>query len=451
MIVRRTMSGVLATCALAVAVSGCSGSGGNTAAPGVAVQPDSIHRSALGSTQSQATSGPTTVALTETPRSSYSFVDSVGIVTHFSYSNTPYVTQFPTVANLLEQVKIRHIRDAAIDATAFKPFYGELTQLGAYGIHVEGVSQMNEDLSHVSEFVTSLPGIVEAVEAPNEWNLSGDPNWVADIQASTKALYTAMKSSPSTAFVPVIGPSLTSYQAYQAVGDLSQYSDFGNMHNYFGTDYPGNPGGTPFPCGKYGSIPFFIGETAMVSGTHPVMTTETGYDEPPTASAPVTPAVKVKYSMRTVLDQFNANVARTMFYELVDEGNQNFGFVDANLNPKPVYTGFKNLLNKLDDSPNAFALTPLSYSLTADSTVRHTLLEKSDHSYRLMLWMETKDTAPTQQSQTITIKSATKFSSVAQYAYNDDGTFTTVPLVQAADGSITLTISDRVTELKLQP
>jgi hypothetical protein len=156
-----------------------------------------------------------------------------------------------------------------------------MSDLAANGIHVDGVTLMNEPMSTITEFVTNLPNVLESIEAPNEWNLSGDPNWVADITAYQKQLYSEVKGSPLTSSIPVMGPSLTSFEAYRAVGDLSAYCDEGNMHNYFGANNPGNLGGAVFPPGKYGTIQFFMGSAALVSGNKPVATTETGYQSVP--------------------------------------------------------------------------------------------------------------------------------------------------------------------------
>jgi hypothetical protein len=393
----------------------------------------------------------TSTVLTETPRAADELCNTVGVVTHFHYNDTPYVTQYTAMRNLLIASKIRHIRDAITTQSSFPAYYTYMADLAANGVHVDGVMLMNEPMSTLQAFVTALPNVLESVEAPNEWNLSGDPNWVADITAYQKTLYAGVKGSALTSALPVIGPSLTSYEAYAAVGDLSRYVDEGNMHNYFGAQNPGNSGGAMFPPGRYGSIPFFMGSAEIVSGTKPVATTETGYQDVVTDPTPVTAAVKVKYSMRTLLEQFNAHVARTFFYELIDEGGQNYGLINANGVPKPLYYALKGLLVKLDDQGAQPTFKPLTYTLTAPATVHHTLLQKRDGSYRLMLWIETAATDPVQQTQTVTINTTTKFSTVEQFAWQDDGYYSSTPLTQSSDGTVTLTVSDRVTELKLAP
>jgi hypothetical protein len=40
---------------------------------------------------------------------------------------------------------------------------------------------------------------------------------------------------------------------------------------------------------------------------------------------------------------------------------------------------------------------------------------------------------------------------VTQYEWQDDGSFTTIPLVQQKNGVISFTVTDRVSEVKLQP
>lgn len=100
---------------------------------------------------------------------------------------------------------------------------------------------------------------MERYEGPNEADLSGDPNWVADTQYMTKLIWDNHNTS-----YPVVGPSLTTEAAYASLGDLSAYMDFGNMHNYFDGFYPGTNGwGSTDKFGTYATIQYSINSKSL--------------------------------------------------------------------------------------------------------------------------------------------------------------------------------------------
>src|SRR5256885_16881592 len=82
-----------------------------------------------------------------------------------------------------------------------------------------------------------LRGSVDMITGPNETDISGDPNWVADTRAHQAELYRRVKSDPALASLPVVGPTVVNGDSHALLGDLSPSLDFGNTHPY--------PGGTP--------------------------------------------------------------------------------------------------------------------------------------------------------------------------------------------------------------
>jgi hypothetical protein len=101
--------------------------------------------------------------------------------------------------------------------------------------------------------------------------------------------------------------------------------------------------------------------------------------------------------LRTLLEAWNANVARTYLYELVDEGGGYFGsygLTDANGNVKPAYVAVKNLLAHLSDPGKPIALGSLAYTLAAPAQVHHALFQKRDRSFVLALWLEASEWDP---------------------------------------------------------
>ncbi len=86
-----------------------------------------------------------------------------------------------------------------------------------------------------------MGAMFEAYEAPNEYDRSKKPDWVAILKQTLERLRT-LKDDPRSAKFPIYGPSLTSAQAYAAVGDVGPYIDFANLHNYFSGRHPANVG-----------------------------------------------------------------------------------------------------------------------------------------------------------------------------------------------------------------
>jgi hypothetical protein len=370
--------------------------------------------------------------------------------THLAYFSTPYYSNYNGVLPLITGLGVRHIRDS-LDNHGSAIYTQRILQLAQLGIHLDAGTVVSDTQSSIHAALALMPNAVEAVEGPNEYDLTGAPNWIERLRSFQQTLYAAVKSAPKGDSYSVWGPSITSYRDTVALGDLGSYLDLGTMHNYFGNLNPGTAGGTPFPVGKYNSEAFWMGTGHIISGGKPLVTTETGYETETGSNGWVTPSVQARYALRELFLQWNAKVERTYFYELLDEGGQWYGFVDANLTKKPAYTALANLLHKLSDAGPAFALKPLTYTLTAVPTVAHTLLQKRDGSYRFMCWDEVPQADPVTPKQTVTLNSATRFRIATQYQWQDDGSFTTIPLTQSKSGVVTFTVTDRPSEVKLQP
>jgi hypothetical protein len=159
---------------------------------------------------------------TMTPVSANTFVDSIGVNTHFNYP--AYNTTFATVEALLVSSGIRHIRDGFVTnpASAFV-YFGYLQQLQSNGIHATMETSINMSPATILANTQAVPNFTEAIEGPNEYNISGDPAWATNLAAYQQTLYNGVKATPGLSSLPVIGPALTSAQAYAQVGNLSAY------------------------------------------------------------------------------------------------------------------------------------------------------------------------------------------------------------------------------------
>jgi hypothetical protein len=72
-----------------------------------------------------------------------SFVDSIGVGTHLTYTDTLYYSAWPQVFSALQTLGIRHIRDGYYDWAPNAPFIAEHQQLAQAGIKTDYVVPFN--------------------------------------------------------------------------------------------------------------------------------------------------------------------------------------------------------------------------------------------------------------------------------------------------------------------
>jgi hypothetical protein len=392
----------------------------------------------------------------ETPGMADAFVDTAGVNIHLGFYGTLYGDNFSRVASLLQGLGVRHVRDG-IEA-AQSNLCSEYQQLASAGIHIDDETKPGTTAQTLAQAVSCAGTAIEAFEGPNEYDLSGDPNWAATLVAAQRALYPAAKSvAPS---VPVFGPALTTSAAYAAIGDLSSVEDYGNMHDYMAGRNPGNGGwGGTDQFGNYGSMAWNIAVAKQASQSKSILATETGYADAIGTSNAVPAATKGRYEMRTLLEHWIARVPRTYFYELVSNGSDQFssyGLTDSSGNPKPAYTAIQNLLKHLSDPGPAFTTTPLNYAVGASSPVHHVLLQKRNGTYSLILWVEASEwnpvtAAPTAVTpQPVTLTFMKNPSSLNVLTFADDGT-TQAGTLTATAGQATLTATNQVQIIDITP
>jgi len=249
---------------------------------------------------------------------------------------------------------------------------------------------------------------LEYIEGPNEVDINtkntfegmtGIPAGVAVQQL----LYPMVKNDPSLSKIPVlamtIGHPSVENSSEANVGDLANSADYGNVHVY-----PLN-GSSP-----YATLARIVAETTYTPGK-PFVATETGYptavDGPTLFTAnSVSEEVQAKYLLDEAFDAFDLGIVKTYMFQLIDDqcdpyfttGEMHYGFFRCDNTPKPVAVGFHNLQTILHDANSAaasFTPEPLHYSIgqwltTSSSDVRkfHTLLQKADGTYELILWGE---------------------------------------------------------------
>ena len=90
-----------------------------------------------------------------------------------------------------------------------------------------------------SNFPSHVAGSVEAFEGPNEVNNTA--GWAPKLRAFQHLLYTTIKTNAATSHFAVLGPALGLWRGaadYDILGDISADMDFGNVHDYFGGNFP---------------------------------------------------------------------------------------------------------------------------------------------------------------------------------------------------------------------
>jgi hypothetical protein len=392
----------------------------------------------------------------ETPVSSQSIVDSVGVNIHLNYTNTVY-GDFPLVEGLLQNLGVRHTRDGLIDTT-WQPYYDRHIALGKLGIQCTFITSPSQSDALLTSWPSRVPGAFEAYEAPNELDNSGQPNWAATLKAFLPRLYNAVKSNKATAAYPVIGPSLIRSADYPLVAGLEDYFDYSNLHNYFAAHNPGTGG---WGNNGYGSIAASMTISQTAWPDRPVISTETGYYTDASINGGLPELIEGEYTPRLIFEQTLHGIKKTYLYELIDEnqtaqGNEGyFGLAHADGSPKPAYTALKNLIATLSDPGPVFPLNNLQFTLSGNmANVDHLLMQRRDGSYYLAFWIENSNynvnamKATPSKPQQITFQTNHVFSSAVTEQYSQNGTLSSKPLTPST--SISLTATETVTILVLK-
>ena len=423
-------------------------------------------------------------ATPETAQSADSFVDSIGVATHWGYPDTPYGGNYEGVKEKLAALGLRHVRDG-INSRA-----QDLAKLGIKTTVVVGPGPMGTptQIRDAIKAANTPIAAIEAVEGPNEPDLFwpanntsyGGQGFPQGVIAFQKDLYTALNSDPATASLTVIGPALGKSYDYNTKsplgnGTLTNYVNWGNFH-----PYPGGGNAYSFPFsydtidkyywhGNFPSVnidewPYAFDIWAPPFSTKPMAATETGYQ---TSKNSISEKAHGKYMPRLFLEYFRKGIVRTFCYELVDEFNDpnnpeaNFGLLHNDLTPKPAYIALKNLINLLNDPGPSFTPSSLDYTLAVNPPasygrtqyIHHLLLQKRDGTFYLVLWHEIanadttnsppREIAPPDMPVTLTLKVPL---SATVYALDDGGNMSSTSMSASA---LSLNVSDKVTIVKL--
>ncbi len=374
---------------------------------------------------------------TGSAKSSDSFVDTMGVGVHLSYLDTLYGQYDTVVKPLLQGLGIRYIRDGNPSIA------DKVNDLAKSGIKLNYIMNANVDPAQELSQIKPMRDALLSIEGPNEPNLFYKDQFPDQIRAYQNLLYQTVKADPTFAPLPVLAPALAfGSETAPILGPVS--CDLGNLHSY--EAYP------------LTHVQQDIAAAQLECPNKPVWATEMGYHTALKAGG-VSEQAQEKYLLRTYLENFNLGIGKTFIYEFLDEKpepaltdrEQHFGIVRADGTPKPAYNALKNLIALLKDAGPSFTPGTLQYQINGNITnLHHTLLQKRDGTYELVLWLSVpsyNSGKDLNSSQPVTLQLGQRFGTVNTY---DPSTSTNAVNSARYPNFVTLNVSDQpqVIELK---
>lgn len=326
--------------------------------------------------------------------SAAAFVASLGVNTHLGWQGTAY-SDLRQVEAAADYIGVHTFRDTIDSVPAIR-------QAAAAGIRFDLVAYPSQTsfLSEVGALAQAHPGAVAAIEGPNEvdgWPVTyqGVRGYAAAV-AFQKALYRAVHADPLLAGTPVYNLTVSGVEAakYAALGDLSAFCDYANVHIYYSSGQPmwGWSPGDP----KFFWTSWLKAGQGSAPGKPPVVT-EVGAT---TWKGGVSEAVQAKQMLNALMDAASTGVAATYVYELADsrtdpgrgESEAHFGLFDRDWTPKPAARALHNLTRILTPRPGGGAdraTAPLALSVEGvPEQGGRRLLQQRDGTYDLVVWAE---------------------------------------------------------------
>ncbi len=399
----------------------------------------------------------------EVARRADSFVDSIGVNTHFGVGGT-YAMASNTADRLVES-GIRYIRNNRRTMPSLVPHgIQTLVVIDTNTIPLNDIIDMLEEPG-----VLGIEGFNEPDNFPRAWNGIADDKTTRDYsgaRAFQRDIYDAAKSSQAK-LKPILAPGMGSWRQSGTVTPLP--FDKLSLHSY---SWGRNPG---FQSLDLECIPYAAQMIAPGQSPQGIWVTEAGFNNAIDSTQnhrPVTETAAGKYIPRMLALNFNRWIEKTFIYELIDTGpndattwdmanpERNFGLLRHDRSAKPAFWALKNLISLLSDTGSqTFSPGALNITLSGDTTdLNRTLLQKSNGDYYLLLWKEAlscdRDVTPPVDLSVAPASVTVNFGSTAQSVtlYGDltnpqftslaQGTFTNV-------GSLQVDVPDEVVILKI--
>jgi hypothetical protein len=345
---------------------------------------------------------------------------------------------------------VTHYRDPLTQpAPSFQ--YENAEMLGKAGLTADWIMEFNDSAATINSAYANAPDATAGFEGPNE----DDANAGAALLGFMQLLQNTVRANPATAAMPIIAPSFITASAYAAQGNLSSLVTYGNTHDYYATFNPetGPYGASFYNCGGYGSMQFDMCLAQMAAPNGPVVSTETGYQ----SGVGLSDAIIGRYELRTLFESLSLGMKRTYLFELIDDPSGNWGLLTGTFSPRPAYTAIANVLSLLKDA--SFPQPgKLSYTLAGQTqNLDHLLLQKSDGTFYLAIWLGVQSADPENPStiynvapQVVTLSTSTPIGAATTYVLDDGGNVTSTS-TELTNGSLSISVTDRVTLVALSP
>jgi hypothetical protein len=327
--------------------------------------------------------------LLEKAYSTNDFIDSIGVAVHLDYRDTVYSRYNDIIKPRLQELGICHIRGSVrLKDLETQQKFLDLATIGIKSTLVIDPRRVSSSVKAV-KIAKAVTGSIEAVEGANEWDLHSEleyegKNFPEGVRKFQKKLYAAIKRDPVTVNLAVLSPSVAKAHKASELGKVA--CDRAAIHSY--------PGGHKVPSS--GLEDTWIPAARTLCGYKPIVATESGYHNATNVYG-ISEKAAAKYLPRMFLEYFNRGIYRTYSYELIDlkpnpaadKPEFKYGLLRNDGLPKPAFTTIKNAIALLKDTDESFPLQSLNYALKGNiNNVHHTLLQKHDGTFYLILWQE---------------------------------------------------------------
>lgn len=315
-------------------------------------------------------------------RPSDSFADSIGVNTRWKLPDSPYRTKYNEVKELLKELKVRYVRDESREHVA-----DLFVDAGVKSSYVGTVPLEVDRLSDDAGALAAVEGLNQADVRRVRYGASSFPESALRFQ---EELYDAVKNDNKLIQIPVVSPTMALHENLDYLFGLKAFDVLALPPFLEGTEPARVAAAADRALKVLGSenaaLPWFLTE----AGCHTALAVDVG-------TAGVSDRAQAKYLQRLLAHAFNAGIDRTYLYELLDaredpqkmDPEANYGLVRHDLSPKPAFYAIKNLVQILEDPGAEFPQRALDVEVaSAEPSIRHTLLQKRDGAFYLMLWNE---------------------------------------------------------------
>ncbi len=336
-----------------------------------------------------------------------SFVSSLGLSTHVSYTGGVYGTKWATVIRpKLLELGIRNIREEMVTNSTV---VARIRDLANEGIRLTGGCwpkknssgvYVTSDASHciwmANAYGTAVISAFDGWNEPDGLGCKGCADWATKWVQWQTTFWNAVHASGTWNSKKMLGNSLAHANDADAVGLHSSILDFGNLHSY--------PCGVNAQCMPSNVSNSWIPQWNKIDGGKPDYVTETGFHTCiPCGGMSFT--AQGKLTGRLWFEYWNRGIIRTHFYELIDQHvdmttrEANWGILTNAGTAKPSFTTTKNIIALLKDPGSSFTPGLLNFSLSGGpSSVHRTLVQKRNGHFFIAIWNEIPVWNPTSKT-----------------------------------------------------